>query len=135
MGSEYEAHAARFLRIIGAKMRTRFLEYRPYFPSDAESRDVFRVNFSRDDGRRFNLTFGQSIHNSTGGGDNPPTAYDILAAIKKNDPGDLEEFASNFGYDEYDPETKRIYRAVVKEWEKVSHFFDEDELEELQEIQ
>lgn len=135
MGGEYEEQAESFLEDIGAKMETEFLRHAPYFEGDKESRDIFSVAFTRDDGRRFHLTFGQSTRESTGGGDNPPTAYDVLAAIQKRDPGDFEEFASDFGYDTDSRAAHRTWKAATKEWEKVSGFFDEDELEDLQEIQ
>ena len=66
--------------------------------------------------------------------DETPTAYDLLACIEKNDPGDFEEFCSEFGYDTDSRRAEDNWRAVVKEWQKVRRFFTAEELAELQEI-
>lgn len=74
-----------------------------------------------------------------------PSEYDILACLTKYDPGDYEEFCSEFGYE---PEIEnefgrlvrnakayRIWRACCDEWEKVQRVFGESEtLEELRDI-
>lgn len=63
-----------------------------------------------------------------------PDAYSVLACIQKSDPGTFHDFASDFGYDEDSRKAETVYRAVVKEWERVRRFFSADEIEELQEI-
>jgi hypothetical protein len=63
-----------------------------------------------------------------------PTGYDLLSAITKYDPGSLENFCSDFGYDTDSRKAEETYRAVLKEWAKVRKFFTEAELEQLQEI-
>ena len=63
-----------------------------------------------------------------------PTAYDLLACIEKNDPGDFEEFCSSFGCDTDSRRAEDTWRAVVKEWQKVKRFFTAEELAELQDI-
>lgn len=62
-------------------------------------------------------------------------AYDLLAAITKNDPGTFEDFCSEYGYDTDSRKAEEVYRAVVKEYAKVRKFFTPAELEALQEIQ
>lgn len=85
------------------------------------------------------LQFYQSIAGGEAG--EKPTAYDVLATITKYDPGTFEDFISNFGYEQYDENTgginkrsMKIYRAVVKEYNKVYNFFTQDEIDELNEI-
>lgn len=64
-----------------------------------------------------------------------PSAYDILACITKNDPGTLEDFCSEFGYDPDSKKVEKIYLAVCDEWRKVISFFSPTEVEQLQNIQ
>lgn len=74
-----------------------------------------------------------------------PTCYDILACLTKYDPGDYEDFCSEFGYEtetenEFgrltrNPNAYKIWKACCHEWEGVKRVFGEDEiLEELREI-
>jgi hypothetical protein len=62
------------------------------------------------------------------------SAYDLLAAITKNDPGSFENFCGEFGYDTDSRKAEETYHAVVKEWAKVRKFFTDAELEQLREI-
>lgn len=131
--NEYEAQAEKFCRKYGVKISARFIKYAPYFLDDKESRDIFRVTVSRGN-KSFSIKFGQSLNDSTGNGANKPTAYSVLACITKDDPGTLEQFCSNFGYDTDSRKAEKIYKGVVKEWAKVSDFFTASEIEALQEI-
>ena len=63
----------------------------------------------------------------------PPTSYDILAAITKSDPGDFDEFCSEFGYNTDSKKDTELYLSVVKEWKNIERLFG-DCLDELQEI-
>jgi hypothetical protein len=131
--STYQQQATDFLNKYGISMSAKFVDHKPYFAEDNESRDVFRITFTRDKSK-FSLTFGQSIVNSTGDGSNVPTAYDVLACIQKNDPGSFENFCADFGYDSDSRKSERTYRLVLKQWEKVEAFFSQEEIEALQEI-
>lgn len=68
-----------------------------------------------------------------------PSAYDVLAALTKNDPGTFENFCAEYGYGDQKlsdyPKVKRIYEAVVNDWQNVQALFNDEELEQLQEIQ
>lgn len=65
----------------------------------------------------------------------PISCYDVLSCITKNDPGDLENFLSEFGY-EYTKENVKIYESVVQEYKGISRVFNtENMMSELQEIQ
>lgn len=63
-----------------------------------------------------------------------PSAYDVLACITKNDPGDFEDFCSNFGYETDSRKAKKVFKRVKEEWKKVKGFFSIPELEQLNEI-
>ena len=63
----------------------------------------------------------------------PPTAYDILAGLTKNDPETFEDFCANYGYDEDSRKAEATYFTVQKEWANVRRLFA-DCMEELEEI-
>jgi len=69
-----------------------------------------------------------------------PTEYRILACLQKYDVGSFDDFCNEFGYNEsyklseYN-EVKKIYEAVVKEYNMVLSLYNDEELEELREIQ
>lgn len=62
-----------------------------------------------------------------------PTLYDILACLTKSDPGDIEDFCSDYGYNTDSIKDNELHKAVCKEWKGVNRLFG-DCLEELQEI-
>lgn len=64
-----------------------------------------------------------------------PTEYDVLACIQKDYVGTFEDFCDNFGYDADSIKAVKTYEAVKDEYMKVCTIFNDDELEELQEIQ
>lgn len=64
----------------------------------------------------------------------PPTVYNILACLTKNDPETFEDFCSNFGYDADSKRAERVYNAVKDEWKGMQVLFNDEELTELQEI-
>lgn len=79
------------------------------------------------------------IHSSGGVVKNPnkenPTAYSMLTAITKNNPGTFDEFCDEFGYSNDSISANETWQAVREEWYIVRDFFSKDELEQLQEIQ
>ena len=89
------------------------------------------VTFKRNGGR-FSLSFWNSFNDAMKGKE--VTAYDVLASVQKYDIGSFAEFCGSFGYDVLSRKSLKIYKLVVKEWEKISNFFTSEELEELQEI-
>lgn len=127
--TDYEKHATDFLKSVGAKLKIEYIEHDFYFPDDKQCRDIYRFTLSRA-GRSYTAKFGQSIAN-TG---ETPTAYDILACITKYEPGTLEDFCADFGYDSDSRKVEKIYDAVVKEFAGVQRVFG-DVIEQLQEIQ
>lgn len=140
----YEKQGNNFLIKNGITFKTTFIDYKPYFADDKESRDVFKITFKRkrwtknNSGKQrlsFSLQFGQSLNNSTMNGENPPTVYDVLACLTKYEPGTFENFCADFGYDTDSRKAESIYKEVLKEWEKVSSFFSDKEMEEIKKIQ
>lgn len=94
-------------------------------------------------GEVMRVTFWDSIYNTTH--NITPTCYDILACLTKYDPGNYEDFCSEFGYETEtenqfgrltrNPNAYNIWEACCREWEGVKRVFGEDEiLEELREI-
>lgn len=65
----------------------------------------------------------------------PPSSYDVLTCLTKSDPGDFENFCSEYGYDTDSRKAKKTYKAVRDEWYNVSKLFSDTEIEQLQEIQ
>jgi hypothetical protein len=63
-----------------------------------------------------------------------PSAYSILSAIEKSDPGTFRDFCGNYGYGEDSMRAHRTYLAVQEEYASAARFFTAAELDELQEI-
>ena len=64
----------------------------------------------------------------------PPTNYSILSCLQKYEVGTFEDFCSKFGYDEDSRTSEKIYKAVCKEYNNVCKIWNDEEIEELQEI-
>ena len=64
-----------------------------------------------------------------------PTAYCVLAAMTKYDPGTLEDFCSEFGYDSDSRKAEKIYKAVQNEYIQLCTLYSNAELELMAEIQ
>jgi hypothetical protein len=123
---EFHLQGKQFLEETGTTMEVGEPEFGLHFHDDNKPRYRFPVTFKRGN-KRFTLTFGQSYAE----GDKAPTAYDVLAALTKSDPGSYEDFCSEYGYQ---AGAKRIYNAVCKEWKQVSDMWTADEIEKMQEI-
>jgi len=63
-----------------------------------------------------------------------PTLYDVLACLTTQDPETFEDFCSSYGYDTDSRSAKKIYKAVVKEYDNMCKLFNDKELEVLNEI-
>lgn len=128
--TDYQTQANTLLKELGVKFIVKYLDHNFHFQDDKHTRDIYETKFLRN-GESFKVKFGQSIVNNG----IEPTAYDVICCLTKNDPGTFEDFCSDFGYDNDSRKAHKTYKAVVKEWEKVSGFFTEDELNQLMEIQ
>ena len=130
--SEYTEQADRFLKAHGLKFKAVYLEHGKYFPDDKEECDIWRLSLRRGT-RGFSVRFGNSLMDSDHG-NTPPTAYDLLACLTKYDPGTFANFCADYGTNEDSISGLRTYKAVCREWAKVSRFFTAAELKELQDI-
>ncbi len=65
----------------------------------------------------------------------PPSEYSVLACLTKYDPGTLENFCSEFGYDIDSKKADRVYNAVVAEYTALCTLFSDAEMELMAEIQ
>lgn len=149
----YEKQGQDFLERTGTKFKANLLYHDKYFPDDKESRDIYQITLTRGD-RVWSFRFGQSLANSnteerkreieqvgfwTKEGKRlraeikSPSAYDVLACITKHDPGTLQDFCNDYGYDIDSKKAEKIYFDVQHEWENVRYIFD-DVLSELAEI-
>ena len=107
------------------------VEYKSHtFDKKGVQRHVFKLQLKRGQ-KSYTFEFGQSIQS----GAEEPTLYDVLACLQKYDVGTFENFCGDFGYNTDNRHVKKIYKAVLKEWNNVESFFSESELLELQEIQ
>lgn len=127
--SEYQKQANDFLQETGTNFKAVYLKHDYHFVGDKDRRNIYQITLSNDRGR-YSFKFGQSIANKG----QVPDAYDVLSSITKHDPGSFADFCSEFGYSTDEPQSKRIYNSVVKEWEGVSKLFTEQQLEKLAEI-
>lgn len=64
-----------------------------------------------------------------------PTLYNVLACLTKYDPGTLEQFCDEFGYDPDSKKHTKLYEAVKEEYLRICGLLSPSETEELQEIQ
>lgn len=123
-----------FLKENNITFSTKFLKHDYHFTEEKEKRDIFLTIF-RSGKNFFTLRFGVSINDSTGKGDNPPSASDVLECIQKYDVGTFEDFINEFGYKtDTNAEkriAKRVYQAVILEYKKFTEFFTDKEIEFL----
>lgn len=94
--------------------------------SDSEVKRYVKCHFNHDFG---NVTGDKIIRPIS------PTLYDVLTCLQKYDVGTFENFCDDFGYDTDTRTAKKIYKAVVKEYDKMCSLFNNEELDLLTEIQ
>ena len=115
-------------------MSITFKMYGKHFEDDKDFRNIYTVRIDRN-GKSFSFQFGDSVMNTVN--DKRPTCYDVLACLQKYDVGTFEDFISEFGYtiDSYEDNKRinKLYKAVVREYDKVTRIFG-DVMNELQEI-
>jgi hypothetical protein len=132
--SEYERKAQAFLtenKITFKAVRTNSNPCPLWCDGKHIHGDQYRVTL-RGKGRSLSFMFWNSLADMQAG--RTPKAYDVLAVLEKNDPGDFAEFCGNMGFDTDSRKAGKTYKLVLKQWEKVKAFFSDEELEQLQEI-
>lgn len=162
--TDYNQQAKEFLNKCNTTFESEFIKHDFYFHGDKEKRDIYLITLKRGS-RIVTFEFGQSLQNSgkyivydspsrkvnelKGADKYPsigsdysankdfeiPNEYDLLTCIQKCDVGTFEDFCSAFGYDEDSRNAEKTYKAVCEEYLKVCKIFNEDEMQELQEIQ
>lgn len=100
--------------------------------NDGVLRNVYKIIIKTRLGQ-YTFRFWDSIHNTKN--NICPNEYDILACIEKYDVGSFDDFCSEFGYDIYEKKSKKVYDAVVKEYENICRIFTDEQMELLREIQ
>ena len=130
METEYEKQAEAFMKKTGTKIKFKDVKYDYHFPDDTKKRDIYKIVIKRN-GKQMTIHFGQSWFNTELG--NPPTYYDVLACLTKEDPSTLYEFCSEFGYDPYEENTRKTHKLCTREWQKVNNLFF-DVIDELRKI-
>lgn len=126
--NSYEENAIKFATNNQIKFQILETSYGKHFVNDTEERYIFKIRLSHKR-NSYTFNFGQSIVD----GAKEPSLYDVLACLQKNEVGTFENFCADFGYDEFDKNSKRIYKNVCKEFEGVEIVFIHC-MEQLQEI-
>ena len=141
----YQQEAIDFLKRNHIKMKITFRDVKAnQLWDETQLRNRYHIYIKNEiSGESMSILFWDSIYNREH--HLTPTEYDVLACLTKYDPGNYEDFCSEFGYEtEIENEFGRltrnknafqIWKACCREWEKVKRVFGEDEiLEELREI-
>lgn len=136
--TNYEQLANDFLTKTGTTLTVEFLKNGKHFEDDKENRDIYKCTLTRGK-RSYTFNFGQSIAQSIKNYcktvlGTPPTPYDILSCLQKYEVGTFENFCGDFGYDTDSIKALKVYEAVKDEYLNIARLFNEDELEQLQEI-
>jgi len=125
----YQEQVTKFLKDTDTKFEAKYFAYAYYFPQDKEQREIYKITLKTPKGS-YTFKFGQSIASQG----KKPTPYDVLSCLTKYDVGSFEDFCGEFGYDTDRRTTKRIFKAVVKEWENISRIYTTEQIALLQEI-
>lgn len=126
--SEYDKQAEEFAKKVGLKMKVLGFEWE-YPEWDQECRHAkFKIRFSRN-GKQWTLDFYQSRT----AGKKEPSIYDVLACLQKSEPGNFEQFCSEYGWDSDSRRSERIWKDVKREYKNVVRLFG-DVMDELSEI-
>jgi hypothetical protein len=63
-----------------------------------------------------------------------PTAYDVLTALTRYDPGTFGDFCSEYGYSADSKSAEDTYNAVVDEYKNLRILYSDAEIDQMQEI-
>ena len=135
--NEYVKQAKDFLTSCNATMEITYtgMELNSNW-KDKELRNTYFITITTPR-ETMKVKFWDSIYNTMRG--IKPTEYDILACLEKYDVGTFEDFVNEFGYDVSESNdlsyAKRIYKAVIYEYQDLCRCFTEEQLESLREIQ
>lgn len=130
--SEYLKQAKDFLTSCNATMKITYLgkEVNKMW-NENNYRNTYRATIKTPYGSMW-VKFWDSINNTYK--NIRPNEYDVLACLIKYDVGSFEDFVSEFGYDPYEQNTRKIYKAVCNEYEKICRCFTKEQIEQMWEI-
>lgn len=63
-----------------------------------------------------------------------PSKYDILTCLTTYDPGTIEDFCDNFGYDIDSKKAEKVFKGVKEEYNSLCTLYTDEEMGELSEI-
>lgn len=142
--SSYDYEARVIAGLNGLEMRAVYVRTaRVPEWEDGMQHDHFIVMFDRvrymENGRRavsgsMEIRFHGSAKEAETGLHKTPSMYTVLSCIQKYDPGTLENFCGEFGYDTDSKRADATYLAVKKEYEEFSALFPEGIPEEILDI-
>lgn len=90
------------------------------------SRPKYTVIIKRRD-KKFQITFWSGVNNRE------ITKYDILTALQKYNCFDYDTFCSDYGLEEYNKQSRKVWKLSYREYENVLNLFS-DVMDELREI-
>lgn len=90
------------------------------------SRPKYTVIIKRRD-KKFQITFWSGVNNRE------MTKYDILTALQKYNCFDYDTFCSDYGLEEYNKQSRKVWKLSYREYENVLNLFS-DVMDELREI-
>jgi len=132
--NEYTRQANDFCKNTGTRI---VISYKGEAVPDWDPRELhstYRVRIDRNH-KTWSFDFTQSLDGTWKG--TRPTKYDVLATVTKYDPGTLDDFVREFGYEinslEDVRKVERTWKAVRKEYRNCERLFG-DVMDELSEI-
>ena len=144
--SEYDKQAINFLTDTNTRFEISYQYTGPHFSDDTResvNRDVYSFTLKNARGE-YSARFGDSINNTKlrffdRSKHKKPSAYNVLAALTKYEPGSFDDFCSDFGYNdrplsEY-PAVMVIWQGVCAEYAAIRKLFTAEQIEQLAEIQ
>lgn len=90
------------------------------------SRPKYTVIIKRRD-KKFQITFWSGVNNRE------ITKYGILTALQKYNCFDYDTFCSDYGLEEYNKQSRKVWKLSYREYENVLNLFS-DVMDELREI-
>ena len=134
--TEYDQKAAGILEAMGVTFKEKYIDSSCPVWKGEKCDHIHGAKYKitlKSGAKSFSFSFWNSSNDEDNGV--KPRPYSVLACLEKNDPGTLENFCGNFGCDTDSRMGEKIYKAVLKQWHGMRHFFTTAELEELEEIQ
>lgn len=143
--SEYEKQAQEWLQKTGTELTIEYVEDVEGFPfnnNDKMMHRAYKCTLKRTGAyirlrhNSYEFPFYGSAADWENGED--PTEYDVLACLEYADPGTIDDFVAEYGYEVHDwSDVRRIeatYNAVKEQSRALSRMYSELELDALSEI-